>query len=96
MKNKVMRRAAVPAAFGRIDMLLEARRGIHATNTEMYYLPSSLVRGLPSRGLCLLEFICVFRYVSSFSVSRLRAGLGVVPLLPRLLDGELGLDVAIS
>ncbi|RMZ68330.1 hypothetical protein GMOD_00009942 [Pyrenophora seminiperda CCB06] len=55
------------------------------------YLPSSLVLGL-----CRRLFICVLRYVSSFRVSRLRAGLGVVPLLPLLLLGELGRDVAIS
>jgi uncharacterized BrkB/YihY/UPF0761 family membrane protein len=57
----------------------------------VFYLPSSLVLGL-----CLLLFIWVFRYVSSFRVSRLRAGLGVVALLLLLLFGELGLDVAIS
>lgn len=48
------------------------------------------------RGLSLRLLICVFLNVSSFRVSRLRAGLGVVPLLPRLLTGLPGRDVAIS
>jgi hypothetical protein len=55
------------------------------------YLPSSLVLGL-----CLRLFIAVLRFVSSVSVSRDRAGLGVVPLLPLLRVGELGREVAIS
>ena len=56
------------------------------------YLPASpaLV------GLTRRLFICVFLSVSSRSVSKLLAGLGVVPRLVGVLLGLLGLEVAIS
>jgi hypothetical protein len=47
-------------------------------------------------GLSLRLFISVFLSVSSLSVSRLLAGLGVVPRLVGVRLGLLGLEVAIS
>jgi hypothetical protein len=55
------------------------------------YLPSSLFLGL-----CRRLFMVVLRFVSSVKVSRDSVGLGVVPLLPLLLLGDDGREVAIS
>ncbi|KAH6245413.1 hypothetical protein HBI38_228960 [Parastagonospora nodorum] len=91
---------------GGIKLALEK---INKRNMQMYSTaliqgaePMSInlyVRTRPSSlalGLCLRLFIVVFLSVSSVNVSRLLAGLGVVPLLLLLLLGLPGREVAIS